>query len=415
MRSKRSYRSIYSSNYRRRGASPFKVIAAIIIIAALVFLGYSIGEPFVNWINGRLKLPVPSSSSAAAKTSSGAAAKKASSKPAAVSVKVRGVYLPKNYLSDTSALNSFITKAKAAGINLAVIDLKAEDGIVNYSTSVSQAKGTDIVASDAPDAGAAAKALAAAGITPAARICAFNDPVAPSVIRGSGVMYKGNHSYNWLDPQNKRWLNPNSPLAQQYIESLCTEAVSLGYKEIFIDSLTFPTSGNSDSTGYFGDMTSKESVLQNFVTELKGKIDATGAKLSVVSPGTQAIGAPLANIGQSQSVFALGGDFEAPNLCPSLFDKDGITVGSATLTKPDLTPGNTVSAVAQYLKTQGGDKVSTLVPFIQDFTNSELGDGDYKQYTASDVKSEISALQNAGISSYVLYNPQGTYDFDAVK
>jgi hypothetical protein len=421
------YRSIYTSKRRRRGSGAAKIVTGVIVAAALVFLGYSIQGPLVALLTGKLTQSTSSSASgssqvskatsaAVSDTSSAAAGDTSSAAQTTAAAQIRGVYLPKSYLSDTAALNTFITQAKAAGINLAVIDLKAEDGIVNYDTSVEQAKGTAIVAKNAPDASAAAKALLSAGITPAARICAFKDPVAPTVMRGAGVMYSGNHSINWLDPTNTRWLNPYSTAAQEYIEDLAVEAVSLGYQQVFIDSLTFPTVGSPDSSGYYGDnMPSKEEVISGFVTALKQKVNTAGGKLTVMASGAAAIGQATANVGQSQNIFSLSGDYISPNLCPSLFTKSGIQVGTATITKPDLTPGDTVNTVAQYLKAQNSDKISAALPFIQAYTNQTLGEGYYKEYTAADIKEEIAALTSAGINGYVLYNPSGTYDLSSLK
>lgn len=410
-----SYKGIYSSSHRHT-TQALKLVAGVIVVCALIFVGYSVGYPIFEYAMGNWKAP-SSSSAASSKASSKASSSKTSSASAvAATAKIRGAYLPKKYLSDTAALNEFITKAKAAGINLAIVDLKAEDGVVNYNSKITEIQGTGIVAQGAPDGSTAAKALEAAGITPAARICAFQDPLAPSAMRGTGVMYSGNHSINWLDPSNKRWLNPYNEKAQQYIEDLAVEAVSLGYKQIFVDSLTFPTVGYPDKSGYYGDnLTTKEQCIADFTSKLKQQVNADGGKLSVIMPGAAAIGKAATNLGQSQDIFMLSGDMISPNLCPSLLSKDSVVVGSTTVSKPDLAPGDTVNAIAQYMKTQDGDKLKNALPIIQDFTNSSLGDGYYKEYTASDVKAEITALSNAGIGGYILYSPDGTYDFSGIK
>jgi hypothetical protein len=416
---KKSYRSIYSAR-RRHTSGVIKVIIGIIIAAAIIFVGYSIFGPLAKLFSGgwvvRATSSPSSSNSSSGKASSSSVASSSSSSNVAVAAQIRGAYLPKSYLSNTAALNSFITQAKAAGINLVVIDLKAEDGVVNYASKIPEVQGTGLVATGAPDASVAAKALAAAGIIPAARICAFQDPLAPSAMRGTGVMYSGDHTINWLDPTQKRWLNPYNATAQKYITDLAVEAVSLGYKQVFVDSLTFPTIGSPDNSGYYGaNLPSKEQVIASFTASLKQQVNAAGGKLTVMMPGAAAIGQAAPNLGQSQDIFSLSGDYISPNLCPSLFGNTGIQIGTTDIAKPDLTPGNSVSAVAQYLKTEEGSKLSTALPFIQDFTNTALGSGSYKQYTASDVKDEIIALANAGISGYVLYNPSGTYDFSALK
>jgi hypothetical protein len=396
------------------------VIVGAIIAAALVFFGYSITDAISKIQSGKFTSSVSTSSSSSRssdKTSSKSGSSSGtSSKTSSAAAAIHGVFLPKSYLSDTAALNSFITQAKAAGINLAVIDLKAEDGIVNYSSKLSIIQGTAIIAKNAPDASVAARALSAAGITPAARICAFQDPTAPNILRGYGVMYAGNHSYNWLDANNTMWLNPYSPNAQQYIISLATEAVSLGYKQIFVDSLTFPTSGSPDTSGFYGtNLPTKEQCISAFTAALKAQVDAAGGKLSVIMPGNAAVGKSTPNIGQSQDIFKLSGDYISPNLCPSFFNPAGIQVGTATIIKPDLTPGNTVNTIAQYLKGQDGSSLSIALPILQAYTNTSIGAGNYKQYSSDDIKAEISALSSAGISNYMLYRPDGNYDFSALQ
>lgn len=412
-RGPKRYRSIYTSRRRRTGGA-FKWAVGLVLLAAVFFVGYSIlpvldslvkngGGPSVSSSSGPQSSSKPGSSSRASSSS------QASSVPA-VAASIRGVTLPKSCLSDSAQLNNFIAQAKAAGVNLAVIDLKAENGVVNYASKLAELQGTGIIAPGAPDASAAAKALAAAGITPAARIVAFQDPLAPSAMRGAGVMYAGDHSINWLDPSNTRWLNPYNAAARTYIEDLAAEAVSLGYKDIFVDGVTFPTSGSPDKSGYFGDnLVSKEQCLDSFTQELKARVNAAGGKLAVVTTGAAAVGQAAANLGQSQDIFSYSGDFLSPNLCPAFLPRTGLLVGSATLAAPASDPVSTVTALANYLKAQDSAKLGMALPFIQAYS-----DGTHA-YTAADVKAEIAALQSAGIGGYVLYNPTGTYDYSALK
>lgn len=413
---RRRYRNVYRPHFRkRRASSVIKVAVGVVAVAALIFLGYCLFDPIMKFATGQF-VPTTSSQPSSSFTPAVSSSKVTSSAVTSKGETLRGVYLPKSYLSETAALDTFITKAKADGINLAVIDLKGEDGIINYNTALEPAKGTEIVAKNAPDAAAAAKKLSAAGITPAARICAFKDPVAPTVLRGTGIMYGGNHTINWLDETNNRWLNPYSTDAQDYITSIADEALKLGYKQIFIDGLTFPTVGNPDKNGYYGDnMPSKDEVISTYVSGLRQKVNAAGGKLTVMTSGLQAIGQAKENVGQSADIFSFTADYLAPNLSPSLLGKANVAVGGEIIATPDLDPGKTMTSVAAYLKSKGGDKLGAAVPFIQAYTNSSLGSGSFKQYTNDDIKAEIKALKDAGINSFILYNPEGKYNLDVVK
>lgn len=414
---RRKYKHIYATKHRRRSSNVLKIVITIIVLAALVFLGYCMFDPISKLIKGEyVPKPTSSESSSSEVSSEASSAVTEEETPEVTTEAVKGVYLTKNYLSDSTLLNQFITDAKANGINLAVIDIKGEDGIINYNTEIEGTKGTVIVAENAPDAKAAVKALSDAGITPAARICAFQDPVAPTVLQTAGVKYAGNHTINWIDSSNNRWLNPNSTDAQQYIINIASECVANGFKEIYVDGLTFPTTPNADSQSYYGDnMPSKEEVLSNFVTVLKTNVNSQDAKLTVMTSGPMSISQAQENIGQTQSIFSYSADNIAPVICPSTLGTSNVSINGTVVEKPDLDPTATVKAVAEYLKTSGGDKLSQTIPFIQAYTNTSLGESNYKEYTADDIKGEIASLKESSINSFILYNPDGQYDLTVVK
>jgi hypothetical protein len=323
---------------------------------------------------------------------------------------LKGVFLPSSFLSNLQALGSTATAEKQAGLNFAAIELKGDNGLVNYSSKISEVQGNGIVAPNAPDASTAAALLARDGITPAAVISCFKDPVAPLSMPAAAVHYAGDHAQRWLDNSGNRWLNPYSAQAQQYIIDLAKEAVSEGFKQIYLENVEFPT---DDSKAWYGDgLPTKEVELRTFVAAAAKQVEDAGGKLSVIMPGASALGQGNAQMGQDQSIYGFSADYLSPNLCPSLLG--AITIGANTIAKPDLAPADTVTAAAAYLKAQSGAGLDKTVPFIQDFTNTALGAGNFKQYTVADVNAEIAALSGAGIDSFVLYAPDGIYDLSGL-
>ena len=405
-------RSIFSGGHsygrrlygRRRRRGPIAIALMVVAAAALVFVGYSIQKPLADLISGRYSSSsaASSTSSAASSSSSSSSGKTSSSSATVKAANIMGIYLPQKYLSDSASLSSVASSAKSAGLNMAVVNLKGEDGHVNYASKISEVQGTDIVAANAPDASAAAKALSDAGITPAAKISCFKDPVGADAMRDACVKYAGDHSMSWLDPTN-RWLNPYSDKAQQYIIDLAVEAVSLGYKQIYLDNLEFPT---GDSKAWYGDnLPTKEEALRSFTAKAAQAVEAAGGKLAVVMPGDASVGQGNAQKGQDQSLYGFTADYYSPNLCPSLFSK-GVTVGGAVAT--DTAPGNTVGAAAQTLLQTDSSKAAQTVPFIQAYNGS-------RAYTADDVNAQITALRSAGIGNFILYSSDGTYSLSGVQ
>ena len=396
------YKNRYSFAPRRR-RHPVAIIVGVAAAAALLFVGYSIKQPLMDLIRGRYTPSSASSAVSSPVSRSPSSTPASSAAPSAVSdTAVRGLYLPANALAGGDALTQAVSSMKTAGLNTAVVNLKGEDGVVRYASHISQVQGTSIVESGAPDGSAAAAALAQNGITPAAKISCFKDPVGAEAMRDAAVQYAGNHSMTWLDPKN-RWLNPYSDKARQYIIDLAVEAVSMGYKQVYLDNLEFPT---GDSKAYYGtDLSSKEDCLKSFVAQAAQAVKAAGGKLGVVMPGDSAVGSGSAQKGQDQSLYGFTADYYSPNFCPSLFSK-GLTIGGTAVS--DSAPGAAVTAAAQAVSQLPSAKAGGTVPFIQAYDGS-------RDYTADDINAQISALGAAGIHSYILYAPTGTYRLSGVK
>src|SRR5699024_8029899 len=78
--------------------------------------------------------------------------------------------------------------------------------------------------------------------------------------------------------------------------------------------------------------------------------------------------------------------------------------GSLDISKPDLEPYKTIQhyTVKEKEKLFRMDDPPVSRPWIQDFTASWLGDGNYKAYGKEDVEAQIRALNEAGIDEFLL-------------
>lgn len=401
-------RDIY--RYRRGRSAALKVVALIVASGLLVFLGWSIAPPIIQMMRGELK-PRPSASSAA--VSSHASSARSSSKAtsaANTANAVRGITLPVADLSNTAALTTAAQSAKKAGFNLALIDLKSEDGMLQYASKLPDATSGGLCVTNAPDASAAASAIKNAGLTPAARICCFLDSSTSSVMRQAAVLYSPSQGSRFRDNNGNFWLNPYNDEAQQYLINVACEAVADGFKTVVLDDVEFPSSGNPGYMYFGATSVSKEQQLLNFVAKAKQSVNAAGGTLLVRFQTPSAVDLASTLTGQDQNMYALSANAVAPDFMPSELSKTGAQIGTKAIQTPDLAPSDTVAAIAQYAasKTTSPAKV---VPIIQAYTNTSLGEGYYKQYTTADISAELAAVKAAGFSSYILYNPQGTYDF----
>ena len=125
----------------------------------------------------------------------------------------------------------------------AVLTLKDDSGRVYFPTA----------ANDAVEAGdETAQAIAAVlegSQHAAARIACFADPkAANSDVEGQGLKNTG--GYIFYDGNNHQWLDPGKEAARTYLCSLAAQCAQLGFDEIILTSVSYPTEGKLDKIAY---------------------------------------------------------------------------------------------------------------------------------------------------------------------
>lgn len=406
------YKNIYL--YRRRKRNVLKPILFCLGAAVLIFVGYSVAGAAVRFFKGEA---VARSSSETGSSKAAASSRKSVSSQPALSAAdaasaVKGLYLPYSYLSNTAGLTSTTAAAKSAGLNLVVVDVKDEDGLVHYQSVLPAVTTGGLVAANSPDAAVASGIIKKAGLAAGARMTCFIDAAGSNVMRDAAALYGASGTTRWMDQQNRFWLNPYSSKAQQYVIDLAKELVSKGYTYIVLDSVSFPP---ASSGAYFaGASGTRENALAAFVQNARKQIDAAGGKLIVHFDASTAIGVADATTGLDQDMYALGADYVSPDFCPSSL-ATAVTVGTTALTKPDLNPAATVLTLSKFAATKMASGGAKLMPYLQAYTNTGLGGGNYKTYAASDISGEIVSLNQAGYGSYILYSPTGAYSLSGVQ
>jgi hypothetical protein len=90
--------------------------------------------------------------------------------------------------------------------------------------------------------------------------------------------------------------------------------------------------------------------------------------------------------------------------------------------KPDLEPYKIVYAsledALERLEVYSGDstvEVANIRPYLQDFTASWLGAGNYVTYSTKQVTAQIQASYDLGLNDFTLWDPSNKYCYDAIK
>lgn len=162
-------------------------------------------------------------------------------------------------LQSPEAIQQTAQALKEQGVSCGVVPLKDESGYLYYNSAVPQT--AESIAASTIDPAAVAAALREQGITPAASIAVFKDPM---VNREMGIRYAGEEDFMWLDNKveagGKRWMNPYSPAAVQYIGDLIQEAHDMGYETIILTGVQFPRQQNGKQD--FGDTQGRDRAAQ---------------------------------------------------------------------------------------------------------------------------------------------------------
>lgn len=168
--------------------------------------------------------------------------------------------------------------------NAVAVTLKDSQGNV-YFNSAAALPGTVQVVEEETDAALDAVLSLAEQGGPAlhtiACLSCFHDPkAAGSDVEGMGLKNTG--GYIFYDGNNSQWLDPGKPAARQYLCEIAKEAASMGFDELLLTDVSYPTEGKLDKI-YYGD-TAREENLRTFLEELRAALEPYGTALSIEVP-----------------------------------------------------------------------------------------------------------------------------------
>ena len=114
-----------------------------------------------------------------------------------------------------------------------------------------------------------------------ARLSCFHDPKAANRdVENMGLKNTG--GYIFYDGNNSQWLDPAKPAAREYLCGLAKEAAELGFDEILLTDVSYPTVGKLDKINY-GEG-EKSANLMAFLKEMRAALEPYGVALSIEVP-----------------------------------------------------------------------------------------------------------------------------------
>lgn len=252
-------------------------------------------------------------------------------------------------------------------------------------------------------------------IYPIARIVVFKD--SRLAMERPDLSYTNADGTVWQNSSGESFVNPFLKEVWDYNVDIAIEAAKLGFKEIQFDYVRFPESFEvlaPELTYEFGDYANSEAdevqqrvnAVTDFVAYARERLEPYDVDVSVDVFGYAATLREAPGIGQNFSKIASNVDVISSMIYPSHWG-----FGSFDFPTPDTEP---YAVVDEYMKVENEvlgelDKKPVSRPWIQDFTASYLGPGNYIEYGAAEVSAQIQALKDNGIEEYLLWNAQNIY------
>ncbi len=156
---------------------------------------------------------------------------------------------PASALANRSSLAAVLAKAKAAGCNSVVLQLKDRSGLFRYKSSIDSIADSDV------DAGSMTlddimSVFRENELTPIAEIAVLSDDKGCEQFPDMSFKCIDAPAISWLDyslSPPRRWANPESNATREYFAMVTAELTVAGFENILITDVTFPDFQNYDT------------------------------------------------------------------------------------------------------------------------------------------------------------------------
>jgi len=342
---------------------------------------------------------------------------------------VRGIYVTA-HSAGGERLTELVGLIDSTDLNTMVIDIKDDYGYLTFQSDGMLAPYSKPIIKDPK---ALLDTLEKHKIYPIARIVVFKDSVYANLHPEASFIDQGKV---WKNGRGEAFVNPFVKEVWQHNLEIAKEAVRMGFQEVQFDYVRFPEGFEKrEATLQYtmGDYKNRPQQMENltvstepvpaeeqkddgvkarvnavtdFVTYARKELEPLGVKISVDIFGYTATLPEAPGIGQNFTEISEQVDVISSMIYPSHWSH-----GYFNITKPDLKPYQLVQEYAKMEKEKMGKMKNPPIsrPWIQDFTATWLGKGNYIQYGKKEVEAQIKALNEGGIKEFLLWNAANRY------
>lgn len=319
---------------------------------------------------------------------------------------VRAIYMTSWVASRKDLRNNLVDFIKSSSVNSVVIDVKDYSGTISFKTGDPQIEEVGSEENRIPDIKEFIEELHHEGIYVIARITVFQDPIFATF--RPDVAVQDTRGGVWKDNKGLSFIDAGSEVHWEYTVAIAEAAEQVGFDELNFDYIRFPSDGPMKYASYpisgaQGEPV-KADVMETFFAYLRSRLADVGVPISADLFGFTTTNYDDLNIGQVLERALPYFDYIAPMVYPSHYPN-----GYNNFANPAEHPYEVIHIAMTTAAARAIAASSTpakLRPWIQDF---DLG----ADYGVREVRDQIRATEDAGIPSWMSWDPSNRYTKDA--
>lgn len=308
-------------------------------------------------------------------------------------------------------------------LNAIVIDIKDFSGTISYypndpNLPQSTGKGCRV-----KDMAKFVAQLHEKNIYVIGRITVFQDPYYTKAHPELAVK-RASDGGVWRDRKGLSFIDVSAKPYWEYIAELARDSHAQGFDEINFDYVRFPSDGNMRDISFpWTGKTAKPLALEQFFAFLEKNVKPSGAVISVDLFGMTTTNTDDLNIGQVLETALAHFDYVAPMVYPSHYPPNfngwknpnnypyalikfvmsrGVVRAEATSTLVSTLEGQRIGTSTPAHYTKAPYSKNKLRPWLQDFKYGGT-------YGPAEVRAQIKATYDAGLNSWMLWDPGNHY------
>ncbi len=341
---------------------------------------------------------------------------------------VKAIYMSQCVVGTPNFRERLVKLIDETELNAVIIDVKDFTGKISFTPEDPTLIGSVSDKCGAKDMKEFIKTLHEKDIYVIGRVTVFQDPYATSLHPERAVRSAATGG-SWKDHKGLSFIDIGARPHWDYIISIAKASYNIGFDEINFDYIRFPSDGNMKDAVYTHSTgKSKAVALEEFFSYLSKEMRKTGAIISADLFGMTTSNTDDLNIGQVLERALPYFDYIYPMVYPSHYPSgfhnyknpndnvydiikismgDGVRRTIATTTTVAAFTHTPIASTSPQLYSKPAYSPLKLRPWLQDF--------DYGgNYGPTEVRAQMKATYDIGLSSWLLWDPSNKYTRDAL-